>query len=154
MHKICTNFRKYRSFPPTSTGLRIRRLRVRILLGAPRFTAEICGFFNICYRQLVFVFFAFFIKKWVFLGVFYIKSAQNLHSITRCYYLICVFLGKYFLHKTYLSNNAVNAACDSLLTKCAYLVVIDISLCPKTFCTTRKFPVFLNSHVAVVWRNV
>lgn len=98
--------------------------------------------------------FRFFCQKMgVFRGILHKICTKSAQYNSLLLLDLCIF-GQIFSAQNYLSNNAVNAACDSLLTKCAYLVVIDISLCPKTFCTTRKFPVFRNSHVAVVWRNV
>ena len=60
---ICTkpaqSYHQHRTYRQQPIRLRIRRLRVRILLGAPQITADFCGFSLLLLRQPVFVFYAF-----------------------------------------------------------------------------------------------
>lgn len=81
---VCTksaqSHQQHRTHRQQPIRLRIRRLRVRILLGAPEFTADFCGFSLLLLWQPVFVFYAFFCQKQVVLWLFYTKSAQNLHK--------------------------------------------------------------------------
>ena len=66
-------------------------------------------------------------------------------SIIANYICNCITFCNFFKNKNYpiqfCLNKLSKALCDSLLTRCAYLVVVVIAWCPNTFCTTRRLPV-------------